>query len=347
MGKTYTSNYNLTKDDENEFYNVAVQSENMELIDGALKALSDEKVSHIEGKGLSTNDYSDAEKQKLAKIPEDAIDYQHPATHSLDMITETGARKIFSSAERTKLSGIDEGANNYTHPSSHSLDMITETAAKKIMTSAERSKLAGIASGAQVNTVTSVAGKTGAVSLAKADVGLSSVANYGVATTAEAEAGTSNSRYMTPLRVKEAISNNVTTTVGAGNNDTSFHLARENTFRAYASFAMYDSTVYLPENVNGKVFEGIILVSGTYRLDLNLRTNNTYAETYARIYKNGVPYGQQRYLEGDGPTTFVEDLSFKRGDKIQIYGYSDASRASWNLRACTNATDFIYIHVHM
>ncbi len=153
MGKTYTSNYNLTKDDENEFYNVAVQSENMDLIDGALKALSDEKVSHIEGKGLSTNDYSDAEKQKLAKIPEDAIDYQHPATHSLDMITETGARKIFSSAERTKLSGIDEGANNYTHPSSHSLDMITETAAKKIMTSAERSKLSGIQSGAQVNSV--------------------------------------------------------------------------------------------------------------------------------------------------------------------------------------------------
>lgn len=148
MGKTYTSNYNLTKDDENEFYNVAVQSENMELIDGALKALSDEKVSHIEGKGLSTNDYSDAEKQKLAKIPEDAIDYQHPATHSLDMITETGSRKIFSSAERTKLSGIDEGANNYTHPSSHSLDMITETTAKKIMTSAERSKLAGIETGA-------------------------------------------------------------------------------------------------------------------------------------------------------------------------------------------------------
>lgn len=205
MGKTYTSNYNLTKDDENEFYNVAVQSENMDLIDGALKALSDEKVSHIEGKGLSTNDYSDAEKQKLAKIPEDAIDYQHPATHSLDMITETGSRKIFSSAERTKLSGIDEGANNYTHPSSHSLDMITETAAKKIMTSAERSKLSGIQSGAQVNAVTSVAGKTGAVTLAKADVGLSSVANYGVATTAEAEAGTSNAKYMTPLTTKQAI----------------------------------------------------------------------------------------------------------------------------------------------
>lgn len=44
-------------------------------------------------------------------------------------------------------------------------------------TSAEKTKLAGIAAGAQVNSVTSVAGRTGAVVLAKADVGLGSVDN--------------------------------------------------------------------------------------------------------------------------------------------------------------------------
>jgi hypothetical protein len=44
-------------------------------------------------------------------------------------------------------------------------------------TSAEKTKLAGIAAGAQVNTVASVAGRTGAVVLAKADVGLGSVDN--------------------------------------------------------------------------------------------------------------------------------------------------------------------------
>lgn len=44
-------------------------------------------------------------------------------------------------------------------------------------TSAEKTKLSGIAAGAQVNTVTSVAGRTGAVVLAKADVGLGSVDN--------------------------------------------------------------------------------------------------------------------------------------------------------------------------
>jgi len=44
-------------------------------------------------------------------------------------------------------------------------------------TTAEKNKLAGIEAGAQVNTVTSVAGKTGEVTLAKSDVGLSNVDN--------------------------------------------------------------------------------------------------------------------------------------------------------------------------
>lgn len=39
----------------------------------------------------------------------------------------------------------------------------------------------------------------------KSQVGLGSVQNYGVATAAEAKAGTSNNKYVTPIRVKEAI----------------------------------------------------------------------------------------------------------------------------------------------
>ena len=46
-----------------------------------------------------------------------------------------------------------------------------------VMTSADKVKLDGIAAGAQVNTVTSVASKTGAVTLVKGDVGLGSVDN--------------------------------------------------------------------------------------------------------------------------------------------------------------------------
>ena len=43
-------------------------------------------------------------------------------------------------------------------------------------------------------------------SVTKSQVGLASVMDYGIATTAEATAGTSNVKYMTPLRVAEAIS---------------------------------------------------------------------------------------------------------------------------------------------
>lgn len=53
--------------------------------------------------------------------------------------------------------------------------------------------------------VSSVAGRTGAVTLAKGDVGLGSVENFGLATQAEAEAGTSAVKYMTPQRTAQAI----------------------------------------------------------------------------------------------------------------------------------------------
>lgn len=56
-------------------------------------------------------------------------------------------------------------------------DDISDGTTAKQYTATEKTKLAGIASGAQVNTVSSVAGKTGAVTLAKADVGLGSVDN--------------------------------------------------------------------------------------------------------------------------------------------------------------------------
>ena len=85
-------------------------------------------------------------------------------------------------------------------------------------TTALKNKLEGIESGAQKNTVHSVAGKTGAVTLNKRDVGLGSVQNYPIASQAQAEAGTSNSAYMTPLRVAQAIAALATGGGGGGPN---------------------------------------------------------------------------------------------------------------------------------
>lgn len=44
-------------------------------------------------------------------------------------------------------------------------------------------------------------------SVTKSQVGLGNVQNYGIATQAEAEAGTVNNKYMTPLRTRQAIEN--------------------------------------------------------------------------------------------------------------------------------------------
>jgi len=94
-------------------------------------------------------------------------------------------------------------------------DMVVDTASKVLMLPSERIKLTSVATGAQVNAVTTVAGRTGAVVVAKADVGLGSVENYAKASQSEAEAGTSDIKYMTPLRVKQAIGSD--SPLGSGN----------------------------------------------------------------------------------------------------------------------------------
>lgn len=59
-----------------------------------------------------------------------------------------------------------------------------------------------IQSGVVVNAIN---GQTGEVTLHKSDIGLDNVENFPVATEVEAQTGTHNGRYMTPLRTKEAI----------------------------------------------------------------------------------------------------------------------------------------------
>lgn len=60
-----------------------------------------------------------------------------------------------------------------------------------LMSAADKTKLDGIASGAQVNAVTSVAGKTGAVTLAASDVGLGNVGNFKAVSTVASQGLTS------------------------------------------------------------------------------------------------------------------------------------------------------------
>lgn len=68
-----------------------------------IEAILGTKVDKIEGFGLSSNDYTTEEKEKLATLADPNV-------------ATTENNGLMSSADKAKLDGIEAGANNYTHP---------------------------------------------------------------------------------------------------------------------------------------------------------------------------------------------------------------------------------------
>lgn len=129
----------------------------------ALDTALNEKVDKVSGKSLSTNDYTNAEKTKLAGIEANANNYTHPSSHPASIITETSEKRFvtdnekatwnnkvdkisgkglstndYTTEEKNKLQGIAVNANNYTHPSSHPASFITESTDKQFVTMAQK-----------------------------------------------------------------------------------------------------------------------------------------------------------------------------------------------------------------
>ena len=125
----YTTKLGLNKPDRSDYVLNDVLNENMDKIDTDL--------GHLKGSVA----YSQADKNKV----DSAVNYTHPTTHSISMITETTDKKVMTAAERTKLAGIATGANNYTHPATHSASMITQDSSRRFVTDAERVKWNGYA----------------------------------------------------------------------------------------------------------------------------------------------------------------------------------------------------------
>ena len=81
----------LTPDDSNEEYNkllIRIDSLNDKI---------NTKVDKVDGKDLSTNDFTDELKSKLDGIAENANNYVHPKTHPASMIE--GFKNIYIQAE--------------------------------------------------------------------------------------------------------------------------------------------------------------------------------------------------------------------------------------------------------
>ena len=93
--------------DERSKWNTVDNKANTSYVDGELNR----KVNKIEGKGLSTEDYTTDEKDKLSGIEAEANKYVHPENHSIDMIIESVTNKVMTADERVKLSDISDNAN--------------------------------------------------------------------------------------------------------------------------------------------------------------------------------------------------------------------------------------------
>lgn len=137
------------------------------------------KVDKVAGKDLSTNDYTTADKTKLAGIATSANNYIHPSTHPASIITQdasnrfvtdtekanwnakasatvatTSVNGLLSSTDKAKLDGITAGANIYTHPSTHPASIIVQDASNRFVTDAEKTAWNAKATTATATTTT-------------------------------------------------------------------------------------------------------------------------------------------------------------------------------------------------
>lgn len=71
------------------------------------------KVDKVSGKGLSANDYTTAEKNKLAGIASGANNYTHPSSHAASMITQDSTHRFVTDSEKNTWNS--KAPANHTH----------------------------------------------------------------------------------------------------------------------------------------------------------------------------------------------------------------------------------------
>ena len=202
-------------------------------VNDEIAKLNNNKVDKVDGKGLSTEDFTSADKTKFDGIEDGAeknkvnsvngqtgdIELTDNDIKASDNINETVHGKFFTiGAELKELKesintfdnslgtkvdkedGKSLSTNDYTNADKAKVDGIPEnpkytdttyteatTSSSGLMSSVDKAKVDGIEAGAQKNKVSSVQGKTGSVTITKADLGLGNVENMGIVILSEAE----------------------------------------------------------------------------------------------------------------------------------------------------------------
>lgn len=154
-----TGNLGLKKPEGTDVVDIADLNGNADILDTAVSS----KVDKVAGKQLSTEDYTTAEKTKLAGVAAGANAYVHPANHPASVITQDASNRFVTDAEKTawnakastavattsaaglqsaadkvKLDGIAAGANLYSHPANHPPSIITQDAINRFVTDTEK-----------------------------------------------------------------------------------------------------------------------------------------------------------------------------------------------------------------
>lgn len=201
-------------------YNNLIDLTRLDQFLGKIKLLLAEKVDKETGKGLSTNDYTTAEKNKLGAIEAEAnktiVDSALSTTstnpvqnqavkNELDSVRGAAEDSVIISDTQptstdNKLWVDDDVGTGVQIPTYAELQALQTVVAGKVSSEAgkglssndytdtEKTKLAGIAAGAQVNTVTGIKGdsegsyRTGNVNITKGNIGLGNVENKSSAT---------------------------------------------------------------------------------------------------------------------------------------------------------------------
>lgn len=79
--------------------------------DKEVSDLKNNKVDKIEGKGLSTENYTTSDKDKLSKIEPGSNKYTHPDIHSAAMIVDNKEKRFVSDTEKAKWNKVEEKAD--------------------------------------------------------------------------------------------------------------------------------------------------------------------------------------------------------------------------------------------
>lgn len=178
------------------------------------------KVDKEEGKQLTSNDFTDDDKLKLDSLSENAsIDYvtmqEELNTHKTDgtihvtTLEKAAIGEISGKADKsyvdTELAKKASSSTLSGHTGNSTIH-VTQSDKDNWNAKAEAShNHDGIYEFANSNIQSHINSTSNPHVVTKSQVGLGSVSNYGLATQIEAETGTTSSKYMTPLRTKQAI----------------------------------------------------------------------------------------------------------------------------------------------